>query len=66
MIMLLLYNPELNIFRLTIGKAIRAYTEAQLTTIKKSFQDVGGQLDISGWSRKARANPNVDIMYCPT
>ena len=65
MIMLLLYNDELNIFRLTIDKTEKVLTEFQLAALHEKYQAQGGNIDLVGWAVMAKSNPNVDVMYLP-
>lgn len=65
MIMLLLYNDELNIFRFTIDKSQRTLTEFQLAALHEKYQAQGGNIDLIGWANMAKNNPNVDVMYLP-
>jgi len=66
-LLLLKWCPEMAIYVLSVNsrspEASYTYTEEQLTTLIDKFKAVGGKMDFEGWTKKAKSNPNVWVMY---
>jgi hypothetical protein len=66
-LLLLKWCPEMAVFTLSVNSKSPSdsyvYTDKQLDKIMNQFIAMGGKMDLQGWKTKAKANPNIDIMY---